>query len=313
MYRFSNSLLMAALMAFLISPVAGAADSIELTMNMQPGQSKTLVLDIDQKISQNMMGQQMQMDQLIGMTMTYTALDRPSDNGGVWIEINYDRIRFKMGGMMSVDFDSDVPGENNNPMAQSFAALVDQKLTMEFLPNGDVPTVEGVAELQKTMIDAMNLPEGPQRQAAEEAFKLQFNEEMIKQMVAAMGAMYPDEAVSRGDVWEDTMQMSGMTPMSITTNYTLKDFDDATATLGVTGNIGPHPDAEPVVMNGMEMDAEFNGTQTGQVVMDRASGWVISSVVDQDMEGGMTMNLPDGQSIDIDMMIKSKITMKPVE
>ncbi|MEM9420742.1 MAG: DUF6263 family protein, partial [Planctomycetota bacterium] len=105
----------------------------------------------------------------------------------------------------------------------------------------------------------------------------------------------------------------GATPMSITTQYTLKEFDDATATLGVAGDIKPHPNAEPVVMNGMEMDAEFAGTQAGQTVLDRASGWVISSTIDQDMQGGMTMNLPDGQSIDIDMIIKGKITMKRAE
>ena len=313
MRLFSRSAMFATLMLLAVSHSAVAADRIELTMNLQPGESHTMVLDVDQTINQNMMGQQIKMDQLIGMTMTYAGTDRPSENGGVWVEVSYDRVRFKMSGPMPVDYDSQGGGANNNPMAQGFAALVGQKLAMEFLPNGDVPNIEGVAELQQKMLDGMNLPAGPQRAAAEEALKLQFNEDMIKQMVAAMGAMYPDQPVSRGDRWDATFEMGGMTPMSVKSSYTLSDFDDATATLDVTGNIGPNPNAQPVVMSGMEMDAEFTGTQTGQVVMDRESGWLISSEIDQDMKGGMTMNLPDGQSIDIDMTIKSKVTMKPAQ
>ncbi|MEM6853292.1 MAG: DUF6263 family protein, partial [Planctomycetota bacterium] len=305
--------LIVTLMALLVSPVAMAEDRIALTMNLQPGDSHTMVLDIDQTINQSLTGQQMTMDQLIGMTMTYTGLDRPSDHGGVWIEVTYDRVRFKMGGPMPVDYDSEDGSANNNPMAEGFDALVGQKLRMEFLPNGDVPNIEGIGELQQKMIDGMNLPAGPQRAAAEEALKLQFNEDMIKQMVAAMGGMYPDQPVGLGDQWEDKLEVGGMAPMSVTSTYTLTEFDDATATLAITGDIGPNPNAGPVMMSGMEMDAEFTGDQTGKVVMDRETGWVVSSEIEQNMSGGMTMNLPDGQSMELDMEIKGKYTMKPAE
>ncbi|MEM1027741.1 MAG: hypothetical protein AAGJ38_06630, partial [Planctomycetota bacterium] len=66
MLRNYRSLLIVTLMALLVSPVAMAEDRIALTMNLQPGDSHTMVLDIDQTINQSLMGQQMTMDQLIG-------------------------------------------------------------------------------------------------------------------------------------------------------------------------------------------------------------------------------------------------------
>ncbi|MEM9419588.1 MAG: DUF6263 family protein, partial [Planctomycetota bacterium] len=188
-------------MILLVSPAASAADSIELTMKLQPGESQTLVLDIDQTIDQRVQGNSMKMDQLIGMTMTYTATDRPSDNGGVWIDMTYDRVRFKMSGIMAIDFDSDAPGDVNNPLAKAFGAMVGQKLSMEFLPDGDVPNIEGIAELQENMLNSMGLPEGQQKSMMGEMLKMQYNEDTIKQMVGSMGGMYPGKAVSLGDKW----------------------------------------------------------------------------------------------------------------
>ncbi len=246
--------------------------------------------------------------------MRYDVTDRASDAGGTWVAMTYEGIKYKMDGPMGLtDYDSANPPAEVPMMAKGMAALVGQSLQIEFLPSGEVGEIEGVAVMMDKMIDAFDLPEGPAKENMKTTMEMQFNEEMIEQMVAATAGMYPGRPVSRGDTWDEAVTLGGMMPMQIDMDYTLNDFDADTATVGVTGKITPHPGAQPVLMGGMEMDAAFTGEQAGSVVFDRAMGFLISSEVTQDMNGGMTMNMDNGNSLEIEMVIDSTVTMKRLD
>jgi len=293
-----------------------AKDTIDLSLNLEPGQSYVLELLIDQTIDQDIpaMNQQMTMKQLIGMTMRYDVTDRASDAGGTWVTMTYEGIKFTMDGpMVLAEYDSADPPAEVPMMAKGMAALLGQSLEIEFLPTGKLAGIEGVAAMMDKMIDAFNLPEGPAKENMKAMMETQFNEDMMEQMIAATAGMYPGGPVAREDSWDESVTLGGMMPMQIDVDYTLNDFDPATATVGVSGKISPHPDAQPVMMGGMEMDAEFNGEHTGTVVMERATGFLISSEITQDMDGGMTMNLDNGNSLDIEMVVDSTVTMKRLD
>lgn len=293
-----------------------AEEAIDLSLNLEPGQSYVLELLIEQTIDQDIvaMNQQMTMEQLIGMTMRYDVTDRVSDAGGTWVTMTYAGIKYKMDGPMGLtDYDSANPPAEVPMMAKGMAALVGQSLQIEFLPTGEVGGIEGVQAMMDAMVEAFDLPEGPAKENMKTTMQMQFNEEMIEQMVAATAGMYPGKPVSRSDTWAEAVTLGGMMPMQIDVNYTLNDFDAETATVGVAGKITPHPDAQPVMMGGMEMDAEFTGTQAGHVVLDRATGFLMSSEVTQDMDGGMTMNMDNGNSMEIEMVIDSTVTMKRLD
>lgn len=295
---------------------ARAQDAIDLSLNLEPGQVYVLELLIDQTIDQDIpaMNQKMVIEQLIGMTMRYDVTDRVSDAGGTWVTMTYEGIKFKMDGPMGLaEYDSADPPAQVPMMAKGMAALLGQSLEIEFLPTGEAGRIEGIAAMMQKMVEAFNLPEGPAKENVKSMMQMQFNEDMVEQMVAATAGMYPGRPVSRGDSWDESVALGGMMPMQIDMDYTLEDFDPATATVDVSGKISPHPDAQPVMMGGMEMDAEFNGKQIGSVVFDRATGFLISSEITQDMDGGMTMNLDNGDSLDIEMVIDSTVTMKRLD
>lgn len=293
-----------------------ADEAIDVSLNLEPGESYVLELLIEQTIDQDIpaMSQKMTMEQLIGMTMRYDVTDRASDAGGTWVTMTYAGVKYKMDGPMGVtDYDSANPPADVPLMAKGMAALVGQSLEIEFLPTGKVGQIEGVQAMMDAMVNAFDLPEGPAKENMKTMMAMQFSEDMIQQMVAATSGVYPGKPVSRGDTWQDAVTLGGMMPMQIDVDYTLNDYQADTATLGVKGKISPHPDAQPVMMGGMEMDAEFNGEQTGTVVLDRATGFLISSDITQDMQGGMTMNMDNGHSLDINMVIDSTVTMKRLD
>jgi len=304
-------LILMVMAAILPTLAATVQEKIDLSLNLQPGQSYTLEMMVDQTIDQHMveMNQKMKITQSIGMTMRYDVLDRPSAAGVAWVTVTYERVRFKQSGLMGeMDYDSANPPAEVPMMARGFAGLVGQSLQMEFGKDGKVESIEGIDAMKAAMVEALDLPEGQMKDGLVAMMDTQFNEDMVKQMASASAGMYPGKPVGQGDTWQNTQAVGGMTPMQIDSEYTLNQWDANTATIGVAGKIGPNPDAQPVAMNGMEIDAEFNGKMVGVAVLDRATGWLRSSSITQDMTGGMTMNMPNGQSMDVEMTIAGTVT-----
>ncbi|MEM1108281.1 MAG: DUF6263 family protein [Planctomycetota bacterium] len=290
--------------------VALAEDQIDLSMNLEPGDSFTMELLMEQDIDQNMMGRPIGIDQTIGLTMRFDVLDKPADSGGDWMSCTYTRVRFKQNGPMgNADFDSENPPANVPMTAWGFAGLTGQVIEMEFAPGGEVVQIEGVDAMIANMLDTIDLPEGPQRNAARDLIRTQVSEDMLKQMMGMFAALSPPGPVAIGDTWNDTQVIGGMMPMSISNDLKLVGFDGDTATLDVTGTISPDPDAEPFDINNMQVEAELTGTQAGQVVMDRRTGWAKSSKTTQKMEGGMIMLMENGGELEVDMTIDSTVTM----
>ncbi|MEM7625124.1 MAG: DUF6263 family protein [Planctomycetota bacterium] len=282
-----------------------AVAQLDLKFNLRPGHRVTQTMEINQTIAQQMMGMDINMQQLIGMTTTGVVGDRASDAGGVWLDVTYDHVRFKQDGgpMGAVDYDSANPPADVPLAARGFSALIGRTLSIEYDAVGDVVQIEGVDKALDAMIESMDLPAGPARDGAVAMIKSQFNEDIVKQMVAINLGMYPGRLVDRGDQWDDQQQIGGMTPMKFDYRYTLEDYDEAQATLKLDGKISPHLDAPPFNMNGAEFDAEMKGTQAGTIMVNLATGWPKSIDMTQDIDGGITVHTPDGGAMDIEMKI----------
>lgn len=293
---------------------ATADEQITLELNLEPGQSITVEMLTRQDIDQTVQGQALNMDQTIGLTSLYEVLDRPSASGGYWMRMTYTHCRFKQTGQMGeIDFDSDRDEGEVPLMARGFSGLVGQSLVIEFKPDGEVVTVEGIEVMLEKMIDAMDLPEGPAKDAARQVMEEQFNPESLKQMMAMSAGVYPGKPVGLGDAWDDQQSLAGMVPMTVDSRYTLAGFDDQTASLDVSGQISPQLDAEAFKIDQAQMMTKMDGTQTGKVVLDRQTGWVKSSEMTQNIQGQMTVTPPDADPVKIDMVITSTISLRVVE
>ncbi|MEM6392125.1 MAG: DUF6263 family protein [Planctomycetota bacterium] len=309
---FVCSGLLIALLA--VVPTATAEPQITLAFNLEPGQTFTVAMVARQDIDQKVEGQAIDIDQTIGITSTYEVLDRPSASGGQWMRMTYVRSQFKQTGPMgNIDYDSDRPQAEIPMMARGFAGLVNQSLLVEIAPDGEVVKVEGIDALIDKMVNALGLPEGPAKDAARQATKQQLNPESLKQMMAFSGGVYPGKPVAIGDTWDDQQSLSGIVPMIIDSTYTLTGFDDDTASLSVKGQISPQPDAEAFKVDQTQMMTKMNGTQVGRVVLDRKTGWVLSSEITQEIQCEMTVRPPQGDPVKIDMVITGTTSLNVVD
>lgn len=313
MRSYSRSLLFAVLICVSMG-VVHAQEKYTLRLNLEPGQQFNQRMAMSQTIDQMMNGITITMNQDLTLDYAYTITDRDAQ-GVAAIECTYQRIASKVSTQgMAVSYDS---ANTDTPVSAEFrpmAAMVGKSFTMRITPLGAVESIDGLSEILDAVVAEMS-PEGPAREQMLANLKKQFGEDTMKGLIEQAMAIYPADPVAVGDTWKKTVDVRQMVPMRLDNTWVLKEVTDDTATLEVTSLIGPVGDDTKVDMMGMELDVRLEGAQSGTTTIDRTSGWVVSSTVNQNVDGEMTFPAEAGvpQNMTIPLGIRSSVTLGPVE
>lgn len=258
-YRF-----LAILLSVLIIPFFGvhsyAQKKAELKYNLNKGDTYSYVMDIDQDVVFEANGQPMALDVMITFENTTSVTGVTSDS--INLESTIDRVKMSQGIFgMTVTYDSDDPSTAQNPMAaqiaQSMGTVIGKTYTQVMDERGSV-----------IRVDMENLTD---------------NEDLADNINSGTQfAIYPDYPVKVGDSWEDDITPVEESDMKLHAKYTLLKLTGKQATIQFDGTIS----ANTV----QDMDMRLEGTQKGEMIIDVKSGWLIESIVDQEIELDIEQN-----------------------
>lgn len=314
--QVSRRFLLPLVVLFSVGSCALAAEKTTLRLRLKAGESYTIAMTADQKITQTVGGAVQNIAQTIGTTYTFkTAAVDP--DGTIHGTFTYDAVRCKMDGPgMVIDYDSSkvAPGAAApvNPMAKTFAALVGQTLDVVMTPEGRVTELKGADRIMAAVIKAMALPEAA-RAAVEQQLKTQFGDEALKKTFEQITAIYPKDPVELGDTWDAEQHISMGFPMILKTTWTLKSLTGGKATIGAEGTIETGPPAAGAAAPAPGTPTlKLKGTQKGTLLLDQATGWLTSGNIAQAIEGSISVNA-GGQELVIPMTIKSDTKFEQVK
>jgi len=266
-----------------------ADEKIVLRLRLKEGESYRQRMTTDQKISQTIQGQQLDMAQKMGMEFTYDVLKVNAD-GTARVKVTYTGVLFEQDGPMGkIRYDSANPPETVHPLAQGFAALVGQGFSMEFTPEGKVTNVEGVDAMLKHMLANMDLPDEATKADLEKKLTEQFGDQAMKEMMENMMATYPDGPVGLEDSWSKKIVVSKGFGMIMENTWTLKARRDGKALVSVTSKVSPNPDAAAIAVGPMKIGYDLSGKQEGTIEIDEATGWTLRQELTQDLSGKVRM------------------------
>lgn len=280
------------------------AEPIELRPNLELGDTFTQRLEMAQKIDQTVMGQPMLMTMDVAFDLETTVADVPQP-GVFTLTMKYAGIEAEATGPMGAGKWKSGDPPPANPMLTGFSALDGMEITYDMDSKGKSSNIRGTEAIIEASLE--NVPEG-MRPMMRDMMEQQFGEEQMAAMMNMGGVMYPDGPVEIGDTWSNTLELGGMMPMAVTTDMTLTDADDATATVEMTGSMKTTDDAMMNVGPGMEADMSMQGEQSGTVVFGRDKGWVRGMEMSQNIEGQLEMANP-GNPQGPPMLIPMKVTI----
>jgi hypothetical protein len=304
-----------ALAVSIVTSSDSATDKIQLRLRLQKGESYNLRMTVNQKISQNIQGQQQDMTQTIGTGYLFNVAD-VNENEMASVKVTYRSILFRQDGPMgTIEYDSSNPPAAVPPMAMGFAALVGQSFSMIISPEGHVKSIQGVDAMLTRMMKQFDLPDDSMRDSVEKNLREQFGDEALKESMENLMAIYPDKPVGTGDSWTKKVIISKGFPFILDNTWTLKTRKDGVSIIEVSSKISANPKAAPIVMGTMKLSYDISGKQKGTMELQEATGWIRRAESTQEFSGRVKMEdasqMPEGMSWPIS--VKSVITLVPLE
>lgn len=277
-----KTLIVAAVWVALLSLGGSAAAAVRLELKLDKGKTYYERTMVDQRITNEVMGQQHTVHVVLGTIRELDVLDVDSQ-GNMRIRYTYNGLRFRMANPMgSVDYDS---ARHSSPPggAEGFAALLGQSYTLRLSPTGKVLDVEGLDTLAETV--RKKLPPGANLSSPGDPLSPYLNEQALREMTEGVLAVYPDKPVAQGDSWTETKLITHGLPMASESRWTLKELQGGVATVDSTATLKSDPDAPPMDAEGMKAKIEMSGSQTGTIRIEQATGLIRSNKGRMELKG----------------------------
>jgi len=287
-----------------------------LQLNFKEGKHYGLLMTTDQKISQEIQGQKMELDQTMKIGLDFNVV-RVLDNGDAEIEVTYKRTGYRFYNPMigTFEYDSDNPPAKIPPPALGFAALIGKGFTIVISPKGEVRELRGLDQMLAQVVNDLDLP--PQAASAREqivaALKKQFGDDATKEMLGQTFNIFPPDSIPIGGTWRKRIEMRSVYPMVIDARYTLQSIKENEAHISLSAEIGSNPKTSPLTFGGMTMEYQFSGKMEGELVLDLESGLTKSGRTNQVFSGEMKITGgPSGKPTAVPIKIEGTTRFEPL-
>jgi Family of unknown function (DUF6263) len=199
--------------------LASAAEAqTTLRYKYKEGEKLEYVVDQDQKMTMNLLGNDVDMKTTMVMEMTWDTIKVDAD-GNATAKVTMTRVKLTMEGgpLGKIEVDSNDKNEPDEPLGQMFSQIAKSMGSMEVTftadPSGDVRDVKVSEGTLKKLKKLPGLPGGGGDLFTPDSFKSIVHGSIIVPV--------PKEAVSKGKSWSHKMeQKTGMGKMSGDTKYT---------------------------------------------------------------------------------------------
>lgn len=270
-----------------------AKAKVLLRLNLQKGSVYTMNMQATSDINQEMMGQNMKINQKMEMIFTFKVTD-VLPNKNFQIQYTMDRMKMDMdinGNPISVD--SQKPDENS-PLGPVLKAINEMKITFELTPLGKVLQVGGLDEVAK------KIAANPQMAQSMQMFS---NQENFRSFAEQTFSYIPENKVGKGDKWSTQFKLPSLMDTNTTMNFEVASVTKDRMELNVSSDVNVQG---PIEQNGMKMDMNMTGTQTGTMTIDTSDGWARSSSLNQKFDMKLKLKNPQtGEDMEIPMKVNS--------
>lgn len=295
-----------------------AGKNIDFKINWEKDKLYSISIDINQKISQEILGKKLDMVQK--MTYEYThEVSNIDENGNILIKFTLDSLKVNQEtvtnekAISKMEFDSTKEGFEKSPLAKFFKPLLGKSFWIKFSSKWELVEIQG---LDKIISDASK-ELGP---VLEKTMKSTFSEENIKRMFGSLTGWLPEKPVKIGDSWTKKFEIKEVFPMVITTTYKLKKIEDSVAHLEESAKITPgsNEGSTEALLNMKVKIKNISGNQVGECKVNKDTGLIVYSKVEQKISYEMGFEIPDEQSGETRVMnwpasIESTVIIKEKE
>ena len=231
------------------------AQTVSLKFNPENGSKYEATVLTETKITQMVMGQTMDINSTNNVKFDYDFADAGENKQ---LSLTYKQLDVSVNAMGQ---ETKLSSESSDAASSALKNIKGSVITATINSGGEVLDVKGADELSNGIDDA----------ATKEIMKQLLSNDNIKSSIRQSLSSYPNKALKVGDSWTDSLAISLPYKMNIISTYTLQKIDGSESTIQIASKISSNG-KQPFEAQGMSMEMSAEGTGTGSLVVDNATG-----------------------------------------
>lgn len=279
--------------------------------NLEKGSTFKQTATVESKLSQNMMGQEMLINNIVDMTMLLSVVD--TNENSITLEMTYEEIKMNMDMSMGensqqIILDSNTPNDmvTSEDVSPLLKSMVNVPFTVVMNKQGVVEKVENFHRLFDNMVTAVDPDmEENELEQMKETIRQSFSEEQIIETFSKGFYYGTSKAVAVGESWNLPIDLE-FQEMSFTgTNkLTLDSLDNEFAYISFNGTLTIAEGKNTMAVNGITATLNLEGTQTGTFKVNLKTNIPTAYLMEQSISGNI-----EAMGIQIPQTIENKLIM----
>lgn len=266
-------------------------DAYALEARFQPGETYTSVMDMEQSMKMNVMGQTIPMTQTQRQEHAMNVISLQDSVYTLERTLTRMQMSTESDAIPSQSFDTATDTSAAAVQSNPALALIDLPVRIEMTPKGKIMRVDGVEEMASKMKESL------QGSLQKEQIESMLDPENIREAMRSISP-YPEGPVRVGDSWDVSYAMNMGMPIQVDATYTLTRVEGQTAYTDVSMTMNtPEGGAEMAAGMGA-MTMTMSGTSNGTAQFDLPSGLQTQTNMDLNLDMDMTVEA-QGQTMDM--------------
>ncbi|MDB5148758.1 MAG: hypothetical protein JWQ57_2778 [Mucilaginibacter sp.] len=286
-----KKILLAGILA--IISVSSYAQKVKPALKLIKGNTYYLSTTAHSVVKQTINGQVNNIDMNIDGKMSFKVLN--ADDSLYYMEVNYTKVGMKMqlpNGNVAFDSDSK---DTTNIMARIMAGLTNKPFTASLTKSGRIKSIQNAENMITSMIDGFKEVPAAQKEQLKGQLTQSFGSGALKSNLEMAMSVLPETAVAKNDKWTIKNNLEGAMSARIISVYQLVDITPQSYVIHGNATLETDSTAASKTINSMPMKYNMKGVMVSDVIVDKATGWISSSKIKQNIDG--TVEIKDNPKV----------------
>ncbi|PJB77364.1 MAG: hypothetical protein CO090_08845 [Acidobacteria bacterium CG_4_9_14_3_um_filter_49_7] len=282
-----------AILLIFFTAFPATADSLNLSLNLKKGNHFITTLTSTQAVIRDVGGQQTQVDNSTEMTLSFEVTG--SDEKTYTITMRYTHIIVSSRGAgWEFHYDStpstDSGSTDSKQMNIFYKSLLNQPITLVIdRLSGTIKSMSGWDKLGKHVVEELRQGTATDRQKLTDMLISSIKNGIVNGGATSVFPSLAGRTIQKGSQWQIQDTLPTFSGLALRTTYKVTDLFPDRVTLSVSSSLSTSPTATVIATGATKTQYKLSGTQKGTLVVDRKTGWVTQTHVNQELEGTFTM------------------------
>ena len=272
-------------------------EAFDFKIKLQKGDKYSISVTNDEKISNDNGTQKATAEQTNFINYDFNVSDIDEfGNYIINVKIRHIKKGLEISNGQKVEFNSkSEKKEDETPDITSLRSLIGKGYTLTLTPDGKVIDVKGAENIINSVVEEVGADEKTNK-ALKIALSQEFSATSITRYYERIFNYIDGNQHKLNSKWQKVYDINIGVPLKVISNYTLKNVSDDKLTVTMVAKLKNIAGKRKEEIQNIIVTSDINGNQSGTIIINRKTGFLVHSVINQKINAYETRTMKDDKS-----------------